>query len=401
LLHFFTRWVRFIAGQNGETTLEALKTQWFASPSHKTRIERFFSDLIGVRFDLFLIPPEWTLKKSADGIYSLTLRSACTAENASDASAWWLEDGQTIKICNNAISDFLTKTTGNTTLDCRFFGESGLTNAQCGCGPNQILCFPEDLEPNLRKSVTGEIKKRGLYAYENGLSWKEYLAGDFLFADRLLSYYYMRTSAALSTDHLTAATATAYVRSFPLDAFVRGSFPPGRSARSGVVTSPAFLKQYNSFRSRVRSLSQNLLCQDISPLLNTDSFESFVNTSLTPADVSHATKSGCAGCHYPMDNHASALLGWETEGFFEFWKATPSQMAHAFNETGDGPTFLINSYIDRAPWFSTCMASRAFQSFKGSEFSSLSEADKNSLLVPAKQGPKELLLALFALKNMF
>lgn len=374
---------------NGETSLEQLIDSWLASDEHSTRIHRWFNDMLGLKKDFIAVPQNFMLFDDGSGILHNRTRGTCNEASASNVTAWWLEPGQTIKVCSNVVNDSSTFViqNGNTTIRCGTLGPNGFDNAVCGCGPNMILCFPQSSLTTLRDDMRFEFARRALDAYHNERGWDDLLAGDYFHGSRLLYWMYLHTQTLIKSTMPTEADLNT-LAALPLSSTSTAAFPSGNE-RAGVATAPGFLRQYNSMRSRIRGLTMAFLCQDIDARLNTDNIASFLNDDLDANDLAHAENPDCAACHYPMDNMASTMLSWNTFGYTMPFR-TVSQLGHVFGETGEGPSFLMKGYVERAPQFHECMAKRAFEDFSGHAWDELSSSQQQDFLSAAQSGPRPL-----------
>lgn len=179
------------------------------------------------------------------------------------------------------------------------------------------------------------------------------------------------------------ATLDALVE-MPFSEWARYELPEGPE-RAGVVTAPMFLTRFNNFRSRIRALIENLLCRDVNGACNIDATATFFNADLDDLTLSHADHDDCSYCHYPMDNMGSI---WEEEGTASLELST---VGHVYGETGEGPAFLVQGIIERAPEFYGCMARRAWETFSGAAWDELDKEQRDTFTETAKQGPRDLL----------
>lgn len=386
-----------------EDELTSLVGQWLASPEHKARVERHFNDMFGVGPYVFLAdgatdlvqyptePGEAPADLSTNGVWHLPKDVKTSCGTPVQANAWWSDTP--IMICPTAVSAAISF--GGGSIRCSDpFSANGMRHASCGCGPEQILCYPRHLKKNATVAVAREFAQRARYAYEQDLDWLTVFGGDQFYGDRWLYHHYLYQDKIAWMLQVPSAGELAFLKSLPVDGSRRlATFPTTVRERSGVVTSPAFLRRFNNFRSRVRAITEQLLCRDIDPSLNTSGISTFVNTDLSDFDRAHGTQSGCAGCHYAMDNSGSTLLGWSDMGFYEGWDPK-SQAGHVFGEDGNGPQFLMQSYIERGTGFTECMAKRAFEGFSGGSFDDLATDKRAELVALAAQGPRPLIRGL-------
>lgn len=411
---------------DGKKSVDELVDDWLASPEHLARVRRHFTDFFAITVGFTPFHPTYLLVKNAEGVYRLPQKPDCTRAEAVEASAWWLDDRETILICPTSTSDaFRYPATDPATVEvCRGSdprrindGCSVLCNAadslendsRCGCGPEQMLCMPceksdaksaacdpgQARNRELEQDFNLEPVERGLLAYKEGLPWFDFVGGDFFYGTRALYLYYLHGQGVLMTGELSADDAIEALHKIPLHKWVRAEWPIG-AERAGVVTSPGFLNTYNTFRGRARALSERLLCLDVDARLNPENYKKFLNPHLTEADRKHGANPRCSYCHYGMDNHASMLFGYHPDGVAQYdYDPIPSQIGHLFGEDGEGPADLVRGYIERGPGFDACMANRAWTSFTGLSWEdALSEEDRARFTTTAHSGPRALIRAI-------
>ena len=336
----------------GERSLDSFTAEWFASPEHERRVRRYFADFFGLTvgftpFDSFL------LVKNDAGVYRLPNKPDCTLAEAVSAPAWWLDEGDTILICPTSTSDEVVCPVEDPVVaaECALFhvpGDTGdgcsvLCNAtanqeldpRCGCGREQLLCMPCEptgsasaaCEPSnarnreVERDFNQESVERGLFAYQENLSWLDYLGGDFFYGPRPLYLFYLLGQGQLYSGELSGAQAITQLRAIPMDRPGRAPWPLGRIPRAGIVTSPGYMNAYNTTRGRARALSQRLLCHDVDERLNIDNFSEYVNPGHSQVDRDHGSDPRCNYCHYGMDNQAGMLFGYEIDGTSQFSNA--------------------------------------------------------------------------------
>lgn len=232
--------------------------------------------------------------------------------------------------------------------------------------------------------------------------WLDLLGGNKFYGNRWLYHHYIMQEKIEYGLELPTQAEWSFLKSLPTTANVFLPFPNSSVERSGVVTSPSFLRRFNNFRSRIRAITEKLLCKDVDGSLNIDNYAQFINPSLTAFDRSHGEQQSCATCHYSLDNFGSTILGWSPEGYFEKWNP-PSQLGHVFGEDGTGPRFLMESYVERGSDFSLCMAKKTWQEFSGADWNVLSATEKQDLLIAASEGPKQVIESVLTgapLKNL-
>jgi hypothetical protein len=387
---------------HGKKSLPQFIDQWMTGEEHQSRVQRYFRDMFGMEKGTFIAQDEFDLILSnltanpalspsdlaANGVYHLPVSVKSTCGTPISASAWWSDTP--ITICSNSASATLQFDGGATR--CTGLDGNGLFNPQCGCGPEQIACYPQAFKYKTMIGVTEEFPVRALHSYKNSQSWLDLFGGETFYGDRWLYHHYLYQSKVLTSSIAPSANEIAILKSLPapqseLD-FTKAEavYPPDSATRSGVATAPSFLRRFNNFRSRIRALTERLLCKDIDATLNTDGIAQFVNTDLSDFDKAHGTKAGCASCHYGMDNFGSTLLGWITDGFYMSWQP-PSDAGHVFGLNGNGPEFLMRGYVERANGFTECMAKTAWEDFSGSPWNSLGSADQSAFVQAAASGP--------------
>lgn len=384
-----------LALENGEKTIEEFVLEWTNSLQYKNRIYRYFNDMFGVsqRQSMRAINNfrERILHVSADNIYFLQAKGECTSQNAVSAPAWWLEQGQTIKICPSALSSDINFVDGTQKISCVRNGPLGMQNAKCGCGPFQIACFPNEASNTISKSIKFEFAERALYVYNENLSWQDLFAGNFFYGNRWLYHYYLWQQLIKPTSTLPSEADISALMAIPLNSYIRANFPksPQTTTRAGLVTQPGFLRQYNNMRSRIRALVNQLLCKDVDSSLNTSGISKFINPSLSAKDIEHSSNPSCSGCHLGMDNMASALISWNNEGFF-IPKKDINETAHVFGIDGSGPVFLMKTFIEYGTEFYPCMAKRVWEDFSGTLWNDLPSDIQQTFTAAATTNPTKL-----------
>lgn len=357
----------YLSGDKGTADLLA---DWSKGEALGKRVGRVFDDRFGVPDTPFVVDDAHVLVRNAQGAYEAsdgTITCAPGGPSVETVSPWWLDSG-TVSVC-----------------------------AALQCGPEALRCVPKETLPRIWEAVRGELAARARYVYTSNLGWMDLWAGEWAYGDRHLAFVYQFESRPFEgTPARPEATPeerrslAAAVRAVPLSAKARFTPPAFLAQRSGVVTAPQFLKRHNNFRSRIRGLSQALLCEDVGPALNTSGVATFKNPDLSAFDLSHGTKPGCSGCHYGMDNLGSALLGWDDNGHRQWWWS-PSQKGHAFGVDGEGPKFLMETWVERGPRFPQCMAKTVWSSFSGGRsFDALPERTREAFTSAARKGLKPL-----------
>lgn len=378
------------AFRSGEKSLEGLVQQWLRDPGHTARIKRYFQDMFGVADDVNVLMNPFMLKKAKDTDYYYRWwddKKVCPNQDYTDVEAWWLEPGETVKVCRTEATDSLEfEATDGTRHPCT---ADQIRMQACGCGPKLIGCLPEDLQDQLLADVRDEFPSRAARSYELDQSWLDVFAGDTFYGTRLLYWKYLHTTKMARGGVLPTAAEMAALAAIPMGAWQEAPFPEG-AERAGLVTSPGFLLQRNNYRVRIRALAEKLLCQGIGPALNTGGIATFLNPDFKAVDLGHANQTDCSRCHYPMDNLGSLLFGWNTQGEWDPLKS-PSTIGHAFAQDGDGPRFLARAFVERGPGFVDCMARTAWEDFSGTKWDDLVETERQALLALAARGPKPLI----------
>ncbi len=371
---------------NGSTRLSDLLQTWMASPAHRSRMLRYFDDMMGYRDVLPLLQPNARLNRNADGIYYAPRKGDCKASEAMSGEAWWLPEGTTARFCPNIMATELSMTVDGQTIVCAKGGRTGFLHPACGCGPDRIHCIAPEEANRLLLEVQHEFAERALQVYQSNQSWLDLLAAPEFFGTRRLYWLYFQNQSMFDVK-LYTEEALRTLENVPLDKPETRPYPKG-AERSGIATAPGFLVQYNNFRSRVAGLTRSFLCQDVNPTLNTDGIQSFVNPSLTANDRAHGEKVDCASCHYALDNLGGALMPWTDRGVFQ---PKLSTLTHAFGQTGEGPAFLMRSLVERGPGFEDCMARRAWEDFTSLPWVQTDESIKTKVRSWVAAGPQSLI----------
>jgi hypothetical protein len=360
---------------NGSRTKEQILENWTQGPEHSARVGRIFSDLFGIQKTPFVIEDSRQLVLNDTGVYENLNRTKTCVGPGNQVLPWW--GSENVSICPN--------------LDC---------------GPFALKCLPAEKLTLLHQAVRQEIDQRARFTYLKNLNWEEFWAGKWIYGNRYLAFVYAYESRLLeggSKPVLTLGQTSEinnFLTSFSLNESQKAVLPSFFPERAGVVTSPQYLKRHNNFRSRIRGLAQAMSCQDISAALNPSNIAVFVNTDLSDFDKSHGTQQACASCHYAMDNLGSTLLGWNDNGQREGWK-TISQQGHAFGSTGNGPFFLMSTWVRQGPQFSKCMATQIWKSLSGGrDFSKLSSNKQKTLQEASELGLKSLVRASLSLPEI-
>lgn len=388
----------FYAAGDKTAALEESLAAWLASPAHEGRVRRYFHDMFGIEPWVFvaegsldLIPyaaggAEAPSDLATAGVWHLPASVKPTCGAPVTRTAWWSETP--IQICSTAVSTAIVFP-GNPFVYCPDpFGANGIRHAACGCGPEQVLCIPRPFKGKIVAGVVQEFAERAVHAYANGKTWTELLGGDLFYGDRWLYHHYLYQERILPRGEAPNAAEMALLRALPTDGTkAEMSFPVGSVERAGVATAPAFLRRFNNFRSRIRALSERLLCKDVDGSLNTSGITTFVNPDLSAFDREHGTKEDCASCHFGMDNLGSTLLGWGPEGFYQTYPTTFSQLGHVFGVDGTGPRLLMNGFLEQ-PGFNECMAKTAWEDFSGIAWTALAEDERLALTSAAASGPR-------------
>lgn len=381
---------------SGSTTLTELIDTWLASDAHKVRIKRYFNDQYGVGPEFNTISSAFILQQQSDGAYYLEDKGTCS-ETISIEDAWWLNEGESIKVCTNTLSTrIFFEYEGKDDLACTSAGSTGIGADECGCGPRMALCYPHDLSTTLLDHVRYEFRERGLYVYENDLSWFDLFGGNFFYGSRVLYKHYL-DQQAFGRNIEPSLTDLVDLTALPLTTYERRDFPAtGSVERAGNVTAPGFLRQYRSIRSRIDILTARLLCKDVDPTLNTEGIATFVNETMAADDIflsgENASNENCSGCHFPMDNMGSTLWLWGENGWYQYWGTLGEQdeTGHVFGQAGSGPAFLIQGYLD-ADGYDACMAKTAWEDFSGGFWSDLGSISKANFINASKSGPRSLI----------
>lgn len=376
---------------NREKTLPAFMDEWKNTSQFEQRLKRSFNDWFGVGVELELLEFSHYLTESDEGVLQIPVKGTCSLAEAVDATAWWLEGEGKVKVCPNLVGTetyFLEDD-----IHCAGGGAQGILNSKCTCGPKLILCMPLNLRHIQAEKVKEEFSERALYSYQNELSWLDLLGGNFLVGGKYLYHFYLMSGSVMVSERAPSQTEYDTLASLAIDDLSRLSFPENNPERAGVVTSPGFMQQNNNFRSRIRALTESLLCKDIDGSLNTTNISEFYNEDLSEFDKSHGTKAECSGCHYPMDNMGSTILGWNSAGFHETWRNL-AQNGWAFGQQGTGPLFLMQAFVERADGFHDCVSQKLWEDFTGSPWADVPKSTKDQLIAQAQNGPRALVNAI-------
>jgi hypothetical protein len=378
---------------NGEKTVEQLREEWLSSPAHQDRVARYFFDLLGAPSYFHINDDAYFLEQNSEGIWHSPTKGDCSAANSVSSTAWWLNADESISICSNIVSSQMSVTISGTYYGCTW--TDGFLRTGCGCGPDQILCYPKSLKRDLMDDLVQEFKHRAAYVYDQQLSWKDLLSSPSIYGNRPLAQFYLLNQYVVPWQTAPTPSEIARLRQIPMTEKAWFEAPTLGAERSGIATTPAFMRRFNNPRSRIRALTDALLCHDIDGSLNTSGITTLVNPDTNALGQSIVTRSQCATCHYGMDNLASTLFGWNDQGTYERWPKQLSQAGHAFGQDITGPTALMESYIERGTGFAECMSKRAWEDFSGRPWSALSSEEQATFLAAANQSPYALLHGIF------
>lgn len=378
-----------------EKTIEQLRDEWLLSPEHKDRVARYFSDMLGASNDFFVNNQAYFLEQNSSGIWYSPSKGDCAAEAAVSRTAWWKEASETISICSNIVSTQLSVTISGKSYSCTW--DDGFLRAGCGCGPEQILCYPKSIRLALMGDLAHEFKDRAGYVYTQQLGWDDLLASSSVYGNRALAQFYLINQYIVPWKSAPSSVISK-LRSIPMTEKVWFDTAGMGAPRAGIATSPAFMRRFNNGRSRIRALTDALLCHDVDGSLNTSGISTLVNTDGDDLGRSIVARPQCAVCHYGMDNLASTLFGWNDEGAFVRWPAQLSQAGHIFGQDGTGPAALMNGLIQRGPGFSTCMGKRAWEDISGRPWNALTSEEQADFEAAAT--PYALLNGIFQSKAL-
>jgi hypothetical protein len=306
---------------------------------------------------------------------------------------------------------------------CLSSGSDGMADEDCGCGEKLFLCYPAEDLGKVMSAVGNEFQSRATHFYDASGSWNDVFGGSKFYGNRLLYHHYLFQQEINITSLVPPAGIVADVMALSPTVSSEVPMPEYSSIRqgsdgverSGVVTSPAFLRRFNNMRSRIRAVVERMLCRDVDGSLNVDNTNTFYNDNFSASatqDIgiavnAHGHKDGCKDCHYSLDNYASTILTWADGGlgnWGEYVWNEKTQVGHVLGQTGTGPRFLMNTMMEnQAGGFYECMAKRAYEDFTGGNWASLSSADRTSFETSAQQGPKQTISAILTsdvVKNM-
>lgn len=377
----------------GEKTVEQLRDDWLSTVDHQERVSRYFFDLLGAPGYFHVNDDAYFLEQNSEGIWHSATKGDCSAASAVTSTAWWLNADETISICSNIVSTQLSVTISGTYYGCTW--TDGFLRTGCGCGPDQILCYPKSLKRGLMDDLAQEFKHRAAYVYKQQLTWKDLLSSSSIYGNRPLAQFYLLNQYVVPWQTAPTASEIARLRQIPMNEKTWFEAPSLGAERAGIATTPAFMRRFNNPRSRIRALTDTLLCQDIDGSLNTSGISTLVNPDTNALGQSIVTRSQCATCHYGMDNLASTLFGWNDQGTYERWPKQLSQVGHAFGQDITGPNALMEGYIERGSGFAECMSKRAWEDFSGRPWSALSSDEQSTFLNAANETPYALLHGIF------
>lgn len=383
------------AFRSGTKSVEALVAEWLESPEHRQRVKRYFGDMFGVSSEHR--PVDWAFvlwRDESTGVYYRDRESGpCDPSLAIDRQAWWQGPSDPpLPICPDGAGENLAVDVAGVYTPCT---SSQVWQDGCGCGPKLIGCIDYANVEILGGQMRDEFAERAAYAYGEGLGWEELFGGNYFYGTRLLYWKYLHANKiALGGIEPNAEEWQSLEK---LSLVTPQVLPyPSAVPRFGVVTMPGFLLQHNNFRTRIRSLSENMLCQPVGAPLNTGGIAYYLNPDLSEEDLAHSNNEQCARCHYPMDNLGSMIFGYNTLGEWNPLTVAKSQIGHAFGIDGEGPRFLLRGFVERGPGFLQCMATRAWEDFSGTQWQELTGIQQQSLMSLAAESPRKLLRTLLS-----
>ena len=292
---------------------------------------------------------------------------------------------------------------------CTAAGAQGFSHEDCGCGDKAFMCYPFELKGQVMSAVGNEFQNRAAHFYNSNGSWLDVFGGSKLIANRYLYHHYLYQQEVVLTSKIPTSQVIDDLMSLSLATDSEIPMPeyssvlqgPNGVQRSGVVTSPGFLRRFNNFRSRTRAVVERMLCKDIDASLNIDNTNTFYNPNFANSTTQpegqavneHGHKESCSNCHYSLDNFGSTIIMWADggEGTFGEWAWwQKSQEGHVLGQTGDGPRFLMQTMVEnQESGFYECMAKSAYEGFTGADWSQLEQSIKTSFVNSARAGPKE------------
>jgi hypothetical protein len=289
---------------------------------------------------------------------------------------------------------------------CSNTGSQGMAHPDCGCGKEQFLCYPLNDKGKVINAVGLEFQNRALFAYNQNRPWLDVFGGDLFYGNRWLYHHYLYQQDFTWSSRTPPPAVLASIKAMPLDSMSLVPMPSHSYSdssangveRAGVVTAPGFLRRFNNFRSRIRALTERLLCKDVDATLNIDGYDTFNNPNFGPGSPvrAHGEKAACASCHYSLDNFGATIIMWGdgSDGFFSPWAyGQRSQLGHVFGEDGTGPRFLIEQYLAQNE-FRECMAKSLWEDFSGRPFSTLAADVRATFIAAANDGPKSTIQAI-------
>jgi len=379
---------------SGEKTVEQLRDEWLSTPEHKARVARFFADMLGAPNFFFVNEDAYFLEQNPDGIWYSKVKGACSSASAVSQTAWWTAGGtETIAICPNIVSTQMSVTVNSSYFGCNWL--DGFLKPGCGCGPDQILCTPKIMRSDLAQDLAREFQDRAVYVYEAQLTWNDLFSSPAVYGNRAMAQFYLLNQYVYPWQLAPPAAELLKLKQIPLQEKTWFEAAQIGAQRAGVVTSPAFMRRYNNGRSRVRALTDALLCHDVDGSLNRRGISQLVNPDVNPLGVSIVSRPECATCHFGMDNLASTIFGWNDQGSYERWPKQLSQLGHGFGEAIEGPQALMESYLQRGPGFQECMSKKAWEDVSGRPWSALSTTEQSDFLTASSQSPYTLLMTIF------
>ena len=223
-----------------------------------------------------------------------------------EVSPYWLDEGETIRVCAFDAQDAAVSTAGVT---CE--SRAGLQDAGCGCGPELRLCrYGSGPNQDIVESFESEFEMRIANLITENKPYTELFTGDTAYVNGPIVFYLKYQTQRHANVRLHPVSVD--VESLPdlhfrdKDVWVKIQLP---EHHSGILTSWLFLMRYQTNRARANRFYNAFLCQPFSPPTGGIPFD---EGAAHMADLQQ--RSGCKYCHSLLEPSSSFWGRWSENG---------------------------------------------------------------------------------------
>jgi hypothetical protein len=170
---------------------------------------------------------------------------------------YWSPD-QDVKVCAFDAQDALK--IGN--IDCG--SNAGLTNTQCGCGPQMRWCQSNAFrtERDILDAMVDQMLALGEDLAKEGKSYTELLTSPYTRINGALSHFWRFQAHTIDGDSRISPDAKINYPEIPFHQKTQWVNVEMPAIYSGILTMPAFLVKFASNRGRATRFYQSFLCTD-------------------------------------------------------------------------------------------------------------------------------------------